>query len=137
MAEPDVPDRNPPWPLVAALVGVLVEAIALAVAAVVLVAEVALGRAEAIASTVATGVFAAVLAVVLAAGARALWRGRRWGRGPLVTWQVLQGAVALSQVGSPWLVALLVGLAAGITVGLLGPGSIAATSVRGGPSPFD
>ncbi|ROR72030.1 hypothetical protein EDD31_0375 [Bogoriella caseilytica] len=36
----------------------------------------------------------ASFAVLLGAGIRALRAGRRWGRGPLVTWQILQIATA-------------------------------------------
>lgn len=137
MAASDVPRPDRPWPLVAALLGVLVEVAALAAAGVVLLAEVVLGRAASAASTAATGAFAVFVAVLLAAAARALWRGRRWGRGPLVTWQVLQAAVALSQIGSPWLVGGLVALAVAVVLGLLSPASIAATSGGGEPAPLE
>jgi len=77
--------------------------------------------------------FAAVLflfAFLLILGVRALWNGMRWGRGPVVAWQLLQffTAVTMSDVtGKPaaWIVTVLslVGI-----VGLLAPTSRAVTA---------
>lgn len=77
--------------------------------------------------------FAAVLvafALLLFLGVRALWNGMRWGRGPVVAWQLLQffTAVTMSDViGKPaaWAVGLLSLLA---VAGFLAPASIEATS---------
>jgi hypothetical protein len=41
-------------------------------------------------------VFGLGVAAALVASARALWAGRRTGRAPVATWQLLQGAVALA-----------------------------------------
>lgn len=59
---------------------------------------------DAVAGAVFLAVFALAVAAVLAASARALVRGRRTGRSPVVTWQLLQVGVAaaLLQAGS-WL----------------------------------
>ena len=46
-------------------------------------------------------VFAAGVALVLAAAARALARGRRGARGPILTWQVLQAITATTVLGVP------------------------------------
>lgn len=77
--------------------------------------------------------FAAVLAsfaLLLFLGGRALWNGMRWGRGPVVAWQLLQffTAVTMSDViGKPaaWVVGLLSLLT---VVGFLAPASLEATS---------
>jgi hypothetical protein len=41
-------------------------------------------------------VFGLAVAAALVASARALWEGRRTGRAPVATWQLLQGATALA-----------------------------------------
>ncbi|MBK5249878.1 MAG: hypothetical protein JJE50_10705 [Actinomycetales bacterium] len=68
-------------------------------------------------------------------GTRALWSGRRWGRGPVVTWQLLQLAVAASALGgAPWWTTYLpMVLAVVVLAGLLLPASVAATSGTGSP----
>jgi len=83
--------------------------------------------------------FAGVLvmfALLLYAGGRALWRGMRWGRGPVVAWQLLQffTAVTMSDViGKPaaWAVGVLSLIA---VVCFLAPASLAATSGTVRPS---
>ena len=79
--------------------------------------------------------FALGVATVLVLAIRGLWRGRRWARSPVMTWQVLLVALALTGFGddpSPWVVAMLVlGLLVG--VGLLLPPVVAATVGRPGP----
>lgn len=69
-------------------------------------------------------------ALLLFFGGRALWRGMRWGRGPVVAWQLLQffTAVTMSDVigrGAAWAVGLLSLLA---VVAFLTPASLAATA---------
>lgn len=71
-----------------------------------------------------------MFAALLYFGGRALWRGMRWGRGPVVAWQLLQffTAVTMSDViGRPaaWTVGLL---SLAVVVGLLAPASLAATA---------
>src|SRR5690625_1804123 len=83
--------------------------------------------------------FAAVLAafaLLLFLGLRALWNGMRWGRGPVVAWQLLQffTAVTMSDViGKPaaWAVGVLSLIA---VVCFLAPASLAATSGTVRPS---
>lgn len=72
--------------------------------------------------------FASVLflfAFLLILGLRALWRGLRWGRGPIVAWQLLQffTAVTMSEViGRPaaWIVTVV---SIVVIVGVLAPRS--------------
>lgn len=76
--------------------------------------------------------FSAVIllfAGLLFLGLRALWRGMRWGRGPVVAWQLLQffTAVTMSDViGKPaaWAVGLVSIFA---VIAILAPGSLQAT----------
>jgi hypothetical protein len=127
-----VPESPHPRPLMVALVGVLVEAAALVAGGIAVALDVLAGRARPVGPALATTVFACALAGVLVLAGRALWRGRRWGRGPVITWQVLQAAVGLTQLGaSPWLGGTLVALALVVIVGLLVPVSIEATSRSG------
>lgn len=71
-----------------------------------------------------------MFAALLYFGGRALWNGMRWGRGPVIAWQLLQffTAVTMSDViGKPaaWVVGLI-SLAA--IVGFLAPASLQATA---------
>lgn len=128
-----VPDRRRPRLLTGALVVVLGEALALLAAGVAFVAGVAVGRAQFAGQTLATAVFAVGLAALLVAAARGLARGRRWARAPVLTWQLLQGAVGATQFGAaPAIGALLVAAALAVIVGLLAPASVAATTAGGG-----
>lgn len=121
----DRPAR-PPFPLLLALLLVLVEVGALVALSVGMLVEVLGGR------TVTTGV-TAVLAVIflglvalLLVAVRALHQGRRWGRGPVVTWQLLVLAIGVSQAPTLawWLVVLLIALPVAVTIGLLVPASV-------------
>ena len=112
-----------------ALLLVFLEVLALAVAGVLLAVDAALGRVQDAGATMATAVFVVVLAALLAFAARGLWQLRRWGRGPVVTWQVLQFAIGLTQLGAAPLVGGLVAAVAALALGgLLAPASIAATA---------
>lgn len=74
--------------------------------------------------TVATMASAVIVIVTLLAGGLAVLRGRRWGRTPLVTWQVMQVGVALPTFNSQaWpLGVLLVVLSVIGIVALASPG---------------
>ncbi|WP_341358654.1 hypothetical protein V5H98_12870 [Georgenia sp. M64] len=129
-AEPSaaVPGRagpTPPPPLLGALAVVALEALALVVAAVVLVAETVRGLALDVGSAVALAVFFVGFATLLGGAGRALWRGSRWGRGPVITWQLLQVATALALAGSlpGWLPVVLVAGAVVVVAGVLWPSS--------------
>ncbi|WP_413450763.1 hypothetical protein AA0Y32_02400 [Georgenia phoenicis] len=123
---PDRPAR-PPLPLVLALLLVLVEVGAIVALSVGMLVEVLGGRTT---GGVVTAVLALIflgIAALLVAAARALHQRRRWGRGPIVTWQLLVLATGLSQTGTVvwWVSALLVALPVAVTVALLVPPSVA------------
>lgn len=107
-----------PTALLVAVGVVAVEVLALA--AVVVFYGVELGRGAAALPTgaVATAVVATALAVGLALCARALLAGRRWGRAPLLTWQLFQVVLTAPLVTGPlWPVAVvfvLLAVAAGV-----------------------
>jgi hypothetical protein len=119
--------------LLVALAVALVEVAALAAAAGVLVVAVVAGNVSEVAGTLGIAVFLLGLAALLGGAVRALAHGRRWGRGPVVTWQLLQGAIGATQLGTAPLVGgALLGLAVVALVGLLAPASVAATSASAG-----
>lgn len=107
--------------LVALAVGLFVE---------VLGGQTAMGGVTAVMAVVFLG-----LTALLLVGARALQQGRRWGRGPVITWQLLLLAIGLSQAATLtwWLVALLVAVPVAVAVGTLAPASAAWTSSTAPP----
>lgn len=115
----------PPAPLLAALLVVALEALALVVTAVLLVAETVRGLAFEVGSAVALAVFFVGFATLLGGAGRALWRRNRWGRGPVITWQLLQVATVLALGGTipAWLAAVLVAGAVAAVAGVLWPSS--------------
>ena len=125
-----------PAPLAAALLAVVLEAAALLGMAVAFLLDVVRGLVVDVSTTVAMAVFFVGLALLLLVGARALWRRRRWGRGPVITWQLLQAFVAVATAGALpiYLVALFVLVAAGVVAGVLWPSSRDYTSHTGTPS---
>jgi hypothetical protein len=125
-----------PAPLAAALLGVVLEAAALLGMAVAFLLDVVRGLVLDISTTVAMAVFFIGLALLLLTAGRALWRRRRWGRGPVITWQLLQAVVAVGVAGAipVYLVALLVLVSAGVIAGVLWPSSRGYTSHTGAPS---
>lgn len=126
---------RPPLPLLLALLLVLVQVGALAALTVGMLIEV-VGRQvlEPFFTTVTAVIFLAIIALLLA-GVRALYRGRRWGRGPVITWQLLVLAIGVSQAATLtwWLVALLVVLPVAVTAGLLVRPSVAWTDSTAPP----
>ncbi len=121
----DRPAR-PPLPLLLALLLVLVEVGALVALSVGMVVEVLGGRAMASGITVVLAAIFLGLVSLLLVSVRALHQGRRWGRGPVITWQLLVLAIGVSQADTLvwWLVVLLVAIPVGVTVGLLVPPSV-------------
>lgn len=120
---------RPPLPLLLALLLVLVEVGALGALTGGMLVELLSGNTlEPFFTTVTALIFLAIIALLLA-GVRALYRGRRWGRGPVITWQLLVLAIGVSQAATLtwWLVGLLVVLPVATTVGLLLPPSVAWT----------
>lgn len=104
-----------------ALLVVLVELGAVGALAVGMIVETVGGSATTPGPTIVMALMFLGLVGLLAAAVRALWQGRRWGRGPVITWQLLLLAVGVSQADSLvwWVVALLVVLPVIVTVGLL------------------
>lgn len=100
-----------------------------------LIREVAIGQAQSTSSTLALSGSALALAVALAVGAIALGRGTRTVRGPLVTWQLLQGVVAINFLNEPHdrLIKLL--LLFTVVVSLVGVISIVAATLPTEDSP--
>lgn len=74
------------------------------------VVQLVTGGPSAVGVVVFLVLFGLAVAAALVASARALWEGRRTGRAPVATWQLLQGATALAfleATGSPLAWALL------------------------------
>lgn len=121
---------RPPLALIVALLLVLVEVGALLALSGGMLLEVLRGQTE---GGIVTAVLAAMflgLCAILVVAARALHQRRRWGRGPVITWQLLLLAIGVSQADSLtwWVVALLVGFPVAVTVGILVPSSVAWTN---------
>ncbi|GAB2977950.1 hypothetical protein [Actinotalea caeni] len=137
---PEEPVRAPapapvedPWrnlPLLAALVVAGLEAVALVVVAVGSVVSAAREGWSGAAVAIALAVVLLLFVLLLVAGINALWHGRRWGRGPVLTWQLIQAAIAVGAVGEGPAWAVYPALAASLAVaaGLLLPASVAATN---------
>lgn len=125
-----------PWPLATVLVVLVLEGLALIAVAGLAVRGLVAGQAQSVGLTVGVVVLALGVATLLGAAARALAAGRRWGRAPALTWQLLQLAVAVPGVrsGSQPLVptALLVASVV-VLVGLFLPAVVRHTSVGGEP----
>ena len=86
------------------------------------------------AATVFLVLFALGVAAVLVLCVRGLWRGRRWARSPVMTWEVLLVVLAVGWLGSDpaaWAVGVLAS-AVLVGVGLLLPPVVAATMDRPG-----
>lgn len=130
----DEPRRN--LPLLAALVLAGLEAVALVVAAVYAAVSTVRDGFDGAGVSIALVVVLLLFAGLLVLGVQALWHGRRWGRGPVATWQLLQVATALGAMGiaPPWLIYPAVVVSLLVLVALLLPSSIAATSRPSSPS---
>lgn len=127
--------RRPPAALLIALLLVVVELGVLAALAGGMVLEVIRGRTiDPLFTSVTAAVFVALI-VLLALAVRALLQGRRWGRGPVVTWQLLVLAIGISQAGVLvwWLAALFIVIPIVVVVGTLVPPSVAWANRTGPP----
>lgn len=120
---------RPPLALVVACLVVAVEALALIVLALRLVIGVISGAAELTGPTLVMALMFAALAALQLAGAWALFRGRRWGRGPVITWQLLLIAIGISQavVLPVWATVLCIVLPLVAITGVLLPAATAWT----------
>lgn len=118
--------------MVAVCVALGVEVLALVAASVIALVGLVRGTATDTGAGLVIMVAALAVAVGLAFCARGLWRGRRWPRSLVITWQLLQAAVAVPQLGGEqalWGAALLVP-AVVVVGGLLMPTVVAYTTVR-------
>jgi hypothetical protein len=112
---------------------VAVEALAFLGLGVAFVVDLTRGNADLPAATVFLALFAVGVAALLGVAARALWRGRRWARSPVMTWQILLVVMSVGWLGveaSVWAVAVTV-VAVLVAVGLLLPPVVAATTGSG------
>ncbi len=121
-----------PWQLATVCVLVLLEAATLVGLAAAFVADLVRGNTQAPGATIFMAAFALGIAALLVAAARALWAGRRWGRSPVMTWQVLLVVMSIGWLTSGASLALLAVLvvALGVGVGLVLPVVVAATTSR-------
>jgi hypothetical protein len=123
--------------VVAVCVLVLLEAALFAGLGIAYLVDLARGGTDLVGPTVFLAVFFLAVAGLLALCVRGLWRGRRWARSPVVTWQVLLLVLALAAMSSGESTLMSVGLvvlAGAILVGLFLPSVHAATSGRTGPA---
>lgn len=122
--------------MLAILIAGGIEATALFAGAILIVIALIGGFTDDTAMAVFVLVFGAGMGAAVALMLRNLLRGRRWARGPLITWQLFQLAVAvpLLQGSTPWIGAVLLLLALIVTIGLFTPRVIAATTDRSGPT---
>ena len=122
---------------------VLVESVALLGAAGLLIVLAIRGRLSTTTDPWPTAVLvllAVALALGLAAAARSLAHGGRGGRAPVITWQLLQAATAITLLGAPAarigaVVALVLALAVLAAVVVAGPPSPDAPVTRVPPGP--
>jgi hypothetical protein len=100
-------DRRRSGPLHAVVAAVLLEAVVLVGVAVFFVVEIFIAQpADSLAAAVIAAL-ALLLGIFLTLCARALWHGRRWGRSPVITWQLLMLlGVVPSLLGERWWVAV-------------------------------
>jgi hypothetical protein len=108
---------------------VLLEAVAFAVLGVAFLVELVRGRSVLAGASLFLVAFALGVAAVLVASARGLWRGRRWARSPVMTWQIMLVVLALGWFGvePTWWSAVVVAVAVVVGGGLLLPAVVAAT----------
>ncbi|HEX5534915.1 MAG TPA: hypothetical protein VFX33_14340 [Actinomycetales bacterium] len=127
--------RGRSTPLRAVVAAVLLEALVLVGVAVFFVVEIFVAQpADAVAAAV-IAVLALLLGGFLGLCARALWRGNRWGRSPVITWQLLMVlGVVPSLMGERWYVAApLLALCLVAGGGLLLPAVVKETTRSGEP----
>jgi len=113
-----------------------IEALALLAGALLLIVALIGGFTDDTSMAVFVLVFGGGMGLILTVMLRNLSRGKRWARGPLVTWQLFQLAVAvpLLQGSTPWIGIALLILAAVVLVGMFTPTVLALTTDRSGPS---
>ena len=103
--------------LVAGLVAI--EAVLLLAGAAVLTVEAITSDRDNLAAALALDAIVVIIGIGLGACVPAVARGRRWTRGPVLTWQLIQAGVAMPLSTTPaWWVGVPL-LAAAIVVGVL------------------
>jgi hypothetical protein len=90
-----------PGAVALAVVGAAIEAAGLGAAALVWVVTLVTRGSTVLGAALALVVAVVGLAAVLATGAAALRRGSRRARGPVITWQLLQGATGVAVIQVP------------------------------------
>lgn len=125
--------RGKPPLLVTVVAGVCLEAGLLLGVVVFYAAGTLAGRATDAGAAGATAGLAALLAGFLGLCARALWQGRRWARGPVMTWQLLTVLAVVTTGGFRTVLGGAV-LAVAVTVG---GGLLARSVIRTTTSPAD
>lgn len=118
------------------LIGGIIEVLGLLAGAILLIVALVGGFTDDTSMAIFVLVFGGGMGIVLAIVLRQLSRGKRWARGPLVTWQLFQLAVAipLLQGATPWIGIVLLVLAALVIGGLFTPAVLRLTTERSGPS---
>jgi len=113
-----------------------IEALALFAGAILLIVALIGGFTDDASMAVFVMVFGGGMGAVLTIMLRNIARGKRWARGPLITWQLFQLAVAvpLLQGSTPWIGAALLVLAVAVTVAMFTPSVLRVTTDRSGPS---
>lgn len=102
-----------------------------------LAADLVRGRVQSVGASTFLVVCALGIALLLSASARGLWRGRRWARSPVMTFQVLLVVLGVGWVGAdpaPWTWGVLA-VALVVAVALFVPAVVAATTGRGEQEP--
>ena len=124
-----------PVPLVVGLVLVLLEAIVLVGVGVSVVVASLIDHGDLLVTNAGVLLVLVLIGGFLFLAARALWQGKRWGRGPVITWQLLQLAVAITSWGTLewWVLLPALVLPVVVSVCLLVPASLAATAQHGRP----
>ena len=124
-----------PRALTVVLAVVAVEVLGLLAVAGLAVAAVVRGEATSAGLSAGVVVLALGIGALLAAAARAMAAGRRWGRAPTLTWQLLQLAVVVPAMRSaPSVVPTALATASLlVAVGLFWPSVVRHTTVGGTP----
>src|SRR5690625_5231717 len=87
-------------PLRIGLALVLLEAIVLVVLGIAVVAASILDHGDLLGTNAGVLLVLVLIGGFLVLAVRGLWQGKRWGRAPVITWQLLQFAVAVTSWGA-------------------------------------
>lgn|GEM_PF-1493057 len=127
--------RTPVW-LSIVMAACFIEAAALVAGAILMILALVMGRTSDVGMAIFVLIFAGGMGAILVWTSLKLRHGKRWTRGPIVTWQLFQLAVALPllQGSTPWIGILLLLFSALILIGLFTPRVVKATTDPSGPS---